>query len=187
MGHLHPAVEHRPTTTEALIESAPKPEAGALTNETDQQLDIIPQGLTSDEANFVYNTEVLNLPARTAARMAGMSIAKIAAPHIIQAREVAKKALQGHMAITKEDIVHGYKEAIDMAKILAEPMTMLVGWEKVAKILGHDQPQRVDINIHASVEVQKNVIRALSDDELVRQLGADNVIDAEFYVNGEKA
>lgn len=175
------------TTTEALIELAPKPEAGALTNETDQQLDIIPQGLTSDEANFVYNTEVLNLPARTAARMAGMPISKIAAPHIIQAREVAKKALQGHMAITKEDIVHGYKEAIDMAKILAEPMTMIVGWEKVAKILGYDQPQRVDINIHASVEVQKNVIRALSDDELVRQLGADNVIDAEFYVNGEKA
>ena len=176
------------TTTEALIESAPaNNEAGALTTDTDQQLDIIPAGLTSEEANFVYNTEVLNLPARTAARMAGMPVSKIAAPHIIQAREVAKKALQGHLAITKEDIVHGYKEAIDMAKILAEPMTMIVGWEKVAKILGHDQPQRVDINIHASVEVQKNVIRALSDDELVRQLGADNVIDAEFYVNGEKA
>lgn len=155
--------------------------------ESDTQLDIIPQGLASDEANFVYNTEVLNLPARTAARMAGMPVSKIAAPHIIQAREVAKKALQGHLAITKEDIVHGYKEAIDMAKILAEPMTMIVGWEKVAKILGHDQPQRVDINIHASVEVQKNVIRALSDDELVKQLGADNVVDAEFYVNGEKA
>ena len=93
-------------------------------------------GRTALTPTGFHNTEVLNLPVRTAARMAGMSIAKIAAPHIIQAREVAKKALQGHMAITKEDIVHGYKEAIDMAKILAEPMTMIVGWEKVAKILG---------------------------------------------------
>ncbi len=152
-----------------------------------RDLDIIPQGLTAEEANFVYNTEVLNLPARTAARMAGMAPSKIVAPHLIQAREQAKKALQGHLAITKEDIVHGYKEAVDMARILAEPLTMITGWEKIAKILGHDQPQRVDININASIEVQKNVIKALSDEELVRQLGADSVIDAEFYVHGEKA
>ncbi len=158
-----------------------------LQPEERRDLDIIPQGLTADEANFVYNTEVLNLPARTAARMAGMAPSKIVAPHLIQAREQAKKALQGHLAITKEDIVHGYKDAIDMARILAEPLTMITGWEKIAKILGHDQPQRVDININASIEVQKNVIKALSDEELVRQLGADNVIDAEFYVHGEEA
>lgn len=158
-----------------------------LQTEDRRDLDIIPQGLTAEEANFIYNTEVLNLPARTAARMAGMAPSKIVAPHIIQAREQAKKALQGHLAITKEDIVHGYKEAVDMARILAEPLTMITGWEKIAKILGHDQPQRVDININASIEVQKNVIKALSDEELVRQLGADHVIDAEFYVHGQEA
>jgi len=149
--------------------------------------DIVPIGLTSEEANFVYNVEVLNLPARTAAKMAGMPPTKVVAPHIVQARELARRALQGHLAITKEDVVHGYKDAVDMARVLAEPLTMLVGWEKIAKILGYDQPQRVDININASVEVQKNVVKSMSDEELVRQLGAGNVIDAEFYEYGKEA
>lgn len=149
--------------------------------------DIIPAGLTSEEANFIYNVEVLTLPPRTAAKMAGMSPAKIVAPHVIQARELARKALQGQLAITKEDVVYGYKDAIDMARVLAEPLTMLVGWEKIAKILGYDQPQRVDININASVEVQQNIIRGMSDDDLIRQLGAGSVIDAEFYEHGKEA
>jgi len=149
--------------------------------------DIVPIGLTSEEANFVYNVEVLNLPARTAAKMAGMPPTKVVARHIVQARELARRAMQGHLAITKEDVVHGYKDAVDMARVLAEPLTMLVGWEKIAKILGYDQPQRVDININASVEVQKNVVKSMSDEELVRQLGAGNVIDAEFYEYGKEA
>ena len=37
---------------------------------------VLPTGLTSEEVNFVYNVEVLGLPARKAATMAGMPISR---------------------------------------------------------------------------------------------------------------
>ena len=36
--------------------------------------------LTPDEAEFVYNVEILGLPVRKAANLAGMSATKISAP-----------------------------------------------------------------------------------------------------------
>lgn len=142
---------------------------------------LMPVGLTEDEVNFVYNVEILGLPARKAASMAGMPPGKIAAPHIIQSRELAKRALRGVLQITREDVVHGYMEAVGMAKQLADPLTMIVGWEKTAKLLGLEAPQRVDINVTASVEVAQTRVKTMSDAELAQALGADRVIDAEFY------
>jgi hypothetical protein len=137
--------------------------------------------LTDDEANFVYNVEALGLPAKKAAELAGMSLKKLNAPHIIQAREQTKRELRGATQITKEDVIWGMREAIDRARLLGEPMTEIIGWEKTAKLLGYDQPQRIDINITASVDALKSQVRRLSDAELVKLVGANGVIDADFY------
>jgi hypothetical protein len=144
-----------------------------------QQLTIA--GLTDDEANFVYNVEVLGLPARKAADLAGMPVGKITAAHIIQAREHTKRELRGALQITKEDISHGMRDAIDRARIYGEPMVEIVGWEKLAKLHGFDAPQRVDININASIEVLQQQIKSLPDAELVKRLGAGGIIDGDFY------
>lgn len=143
--------------------------------------------LDESEANFVYNVEVLGLPVRKAANLAGMNPTKVSAPHIAQARELLKREMRGAMAITKEDVVHGYQEAIHMAKCLADPLTMIVGWEKTAKILGYDQPQKIDVNITASVEVQQKLVKSMSDAELIKSLGAGAIIDAEFVEIGSQA
>lgn len=142
--------------------------------------------LEPDEAEFVYNVEVLGLPVRKAASLAGMKATKVSAPHLVQAREALKRELRDSMAITKEDVVNGYQEAIHMAKTLADPLTMIVGWEKTAKILGYDQPQKIDININASVEVQQKLIKSMPDSELVKLLGAGAIVDVEFYEIGQE-
>ena len=144
----------------------------------------LPGHLAQDEVEFLYNVEVLGLPARKAAKMSGMSVAKIVAPHIIQAREELKRELRGRMAITKEDIVNGYQEAVEMAKIVSDPMAMIAGWKETSRILGYDAPQKVDINIHASVDAMASQVKAMDDASLARLLGADQIIDAEFYELG---
>lgn len=138
-------------------------------------------GLTAEEVNFVFNAEVLGLPSKKAAELAGMPYSRMSAQHIVQARELAKRELRGATQITKEDVVYGMHDAIGRAKILAEPMTEIIGWEKIAKLLGYDQPQKIDINIRASVEAAQQHVRALSDPELIALLGANDVIDADFY------
>jgi hypothetical protein len=138
-------------------------------------------GLTEDEALYVYNVEVLQLPVKKAAQLAGMSLVKINKPHIMQARDLAKRELRGNLQITKEDVVNGMHDAIGRARILAEPMTEIIGWEKIAKLLGFDQPVKIDINISQTVEALQKNVRNLDDAALVKALGADNIIDAEFY------
>lgn len=141
----------------------------------------LPPGLTQGEMEFVYNIEVLGLPPKKAASLAGVPYGLVCKPHIVQARELVKRELRGAMAITKEDVVFGMRDAIDRARILAEPMTEIVGWEKIAKLLGYDTPQKVDINITASLDVLKNQVKSLPDAELAKLVGAGGIIDAEFY------
>lgn len=141
----------------------------------------LPSNLTQDEVEFIYNVEVLGLPARKAATMAGMSVGKIIAPHIQQARETVKRELRGVLAITKEDVVHGIREAVDRAKVLNEPGTEIMGWQAIAKLLGYDAPTKVDVNITASIDVMQTQVRSMDDAALAKLVGAQNIIDADFY------
>lgn len=138
-------------------------------------------GLSEPEASYVYNCEVLGLPARKAAQLAGLPVGQILAPHLVQAREIVKQQVRGATTITKEDVVHGMRDAIHRAQILAEPMTEIVGWKEIARLLGYDAPQKIDINIQTSVDVIKARARTLTDAELVKLVGAGAVIDADFY------
>lgn len=142
---------------------------------------LVPSHLTQDEAQFVYGVEVLGLPVRKAAELAGMSLTKINDGHIMQAREAAKRELRGVTHITKDDVVFGVRDAIDRARLLAEPATEIKGWETISKLLGYDAPSKIDVNVRETVEVIQKQVRALPDAELVRMLGAGNVIDGQFY------
>lgn len=138
-------------------------------------------GLTAEEAQFVFNCEVLGLPVRKAASMAGLPATMVSKPHLQQARELLKREVRGAVNITKEDVVHGMREAIDRARILAEPATEIIGWKEIAKLLGYDSPQKIDVNITATIDVLKAHVRTMDDTALAELLGARGVIDVDFY------
>lgn len=147
---------------------------------------LLPTGLTQPEAEFVWNVEVLGLPVRKAASLAGLPPGSMAAPHLQQARELLKREVRGSMAITKEDVLFGIREAIDRARILADPETEIKGWTQVSKMMGFDAPAKVDVNITSSIEVLKGHVRGMSDADLAKALGADHIIDADFYEVGSE-
>ena len=136
--------------------------------------------LTAEEAQFVYLSTVLQLPLRTAANMAGLPLSMISRPHLIQAREVLRREMRGGLP-TKDDIVFGMLDAVDRARIIAEPMTEIVGLEKVAKLLGFDAPQKIDVNIPASIDALKTHIVQFDDAQLAQLVGAKDIIDGDFY------
>ena len=153
-----------------------------MTEAAASALSCLPPGLTQEEAEFVYNTEVLGMPVRAAARAAGTTMGVAVKPHIQQARELVKREVRGNLNVTKEDATFGLKEAIYRAQLIGEPMTEIAGWDRLIKLHGLDAPQQVDINVKASIEVVKQQVRGLSDEELVARLGAGDIIDGEFYV-----
>lgn len=141
----------------------------------------LPPGLTQAEMEFVWNLEGLGLPPRKAASLAGVPYGALAYPHIVQARETLKRALRASMGITKDDVVFGIRDAIGRAQLLGEPGTEILGWEKIAKLLGYESPKQIDVNITASVEVLKTHVRRMDDNELARLVGSHDIIDADFY------
>lgn len=147
---------------------------------TQNEVPAPPSLLTAEEANFVYNLEVLGLPVRKAADLAGVRADIANRGHIVEAREALKRELRGSMAITKEDVIAGFKEGVDMARMLADPKTMVAGWKEIGEMLGYYAPQKVDVNLNTSIEVLQKTIRSIPTEELVKRLGAEDVIDADF-------
>lgn len=139
--------------------------------------------LTNEEAQFIYNAEVIGLPTKKAADLAGLAYKVALMPHIVQAREATKREIRGNMQITREDVLFGVQEAIGRAKIISEPATELRGWEIINKMQGYDAPTRVNVNLQESVTVVQQQMRSTPTSELVDLLGAGNVIDADFYVD----
>ena len=62
-----------------------------------------------------------------------------------------------------------------------KPATEIIGLKEVAKLLGYDSPQKIDINITASLQSLKEHIGSMDDEALAQLAGADRVLDADFY------
>jgi hypothetical protein len=144
-------------------------------------LAVIPPGLTNEEAEFVYNVEVLDLPTKKAAQLAGLPYSATQGAHIKQAREMVRADMRGNLQVTREDVTFGLKEAINRARLLSEPMTEIAGWDRLMKLHGLDAPQKIDVNLTASVAALKGVARNMSDAELARLVNANDIVDAVFY------
>jgi hypothetical protein len=84
--------------------------------------------------------------------------------------------------ITKDDVVLGYRSAIEDAKLLSDPMAQIAGWREISKMLGYDAPREIKITLSGDVRATRKQIAQLDDASLIELLGAGNVIDADFYV-----
>lgn len=79
--------------------------------------------------------------------------------------------------ITREEVLAGFKEAIDDAKMLSEPATQIRGWEQIAKMEGFYAAEKREFDLP---EDTKEMIRSLQDldtDALARLAGQDNLIE----------
>ena len=146
--------------------------------------ELLKVGLTEAEQQFVYNLEVLGMTQQRAAELAG-----VASPHavlkrtdVVDARERLRAAVRQRSEITKEDVIAGYKKAIEQADLLADPMAQIAGWREIAKALGYDAPREVRVTISSDLNTRKRLITQLDDADLVEMLGAEDVIDADFQV-----
>ena len=97
----------------------------------------------------------------------------------------AREKLRGHVRektqITREDVVAGLQEAVEMSRIIADPMAMIAAWRETAKILGYDKPAEINVIISGDVKEIRRLIKALPEQELLRLADESNIIDADFY------
>jgi len=79
--------------------------------------------------------------------------------------------------ITREQVLEGFMEAINDAKLLSEPATQIRGWEQIAKMEGFYAAEKREFDLP---EDTKEMIRSLQDldtDTLAKIAGQDNMIE----------
>lgn len=88
-----------------------------------------------------------------------------------QAREELSSAAQ----ITRADVIDGIMEGINLARLGAEPATMIKGWSEIAKMLGLYAPEVKEIKLSDSQARIQDKFRYMTDAELL------SVIDGESH------
>lgn len=151
-------------------------------------LDIAPvENLASDlsegEQLFLYNLEVLGMPVVRAAEVAGVNSPYylLKKPSVAAARERYREALRNRSDFTREDVVAGLKDAIDQAKVLADPMAQIAGWREIAKLKGYDKQTQVTVHIAGTAEQMTKQLQAMTTAQLLELAGGQNVLDGDFY------
>lgn len=148
--------------------------------------------LSEQEQQFLYNLDVLGMTQQRAAEIAGIGTAAyvLKKPEVAAARETIRASLRARVDITKDDVLRGIQKAINQADLLADPMAQIAGWREISKMLGYDAPREIKITVSGDVKAVRKQIAQLDDTDLIQLLGADSVIDADFYPvekDGERA
>ena len=94
-------------------------------------------------------------------------------PNVLRVYEREKALYEAASQMTRQRVMDGILEGIEMAKLMAEPATMITGWRDIGKMCGYFEPVKhtLDINIKGDVTVRQ--LNGMSDAELLKLLSAD--------------
>jgi len=83
--------------------------------------------------------------------------------------------------MSRKKVLDGFLEAIEQAKMMAEPMTQIAGWREIGKLCGYYAPETKNINVNVSAQRVLGQFESLSDAELLQ------VIDSSAELLVEEA
>lgn len=145
--------------------------------------------LTEMQRQFVTYFVDHQMTQTAAARAAGFSNPGTAANQMMQhpkiERAIAERRAEYAAAsqVTKKKVIDGFLESIEMAKIKADPLTMIAGWREVGKMCGFYEPSKAKIEVSVNGQVLIQRLNTLSDEELLKIAEGDpDVFDAEVKV-----
>lgn len=85
-----------------------------------------------------------------------------------QALKEARDELSSAAQISRADVLDGFMEAINLARLAADPQAMIKGWTEVGKMLGYYAPEVKKVEITDNQKRLQSKFEAMSDEELLR-------------------
>jgi len=148
-----------------------------------------PDGLLTDmQLMFVKLLVHDNLPKGAAGRMAGYTSktsvsALMLNPKVQKAIAEARAEYASTTGMTRQKVIDGFVEAIDLGRIKGDPLAMVSGWREIGKMCGFYEPTKTKVEVSVNGRVMVERINSMSDEELLRLAEGDgNVFDGEFSV-----
>lgn len=139
------------------------------------------------EQQQIFCREILKGKSpQVAARIAGYSQPRaqgnaiLNSPKVQEAIRYLHKKHEKVADMNRKKVMDGMLEAIEMAKLQADPAVMINGWREIGRMCGYYAPEvkKIDINISAKRVIDK--LETLSDEELLRMVDeSQRVIEVE--------
>ena len=80
----------------------------------------------------------------------------------------ARDELSSAAQIGRADVLDGFMEAINMARLAADPQAMIKGWTEVGKMLGYYAPEVKKLEITGNQKRLQSKFEAMSDEDLLK-------------------
>ena len=77
-------------------------------------------------------------------------------------------AIARDLELDRQKVVAQLMEAIEVARLQADPQAMIAGWREIAKMLGYYEPERRRVEVSVSSKRAVQHLETLSDAELLR-------------------
>jgi hypothetical protein len=145
--------------------------------------------LTEQQRRFVTHLVHDKLPQTAAARMAGYGDAASIASALMKnpkiQRAIAEERREYAIAsgMTKQKVIDGFAEAIDLGRIKGDPVAMIAGWREIGKMCGFYEPTKTKVEVSVQGQVLIQRLNSMTDEQLLQLAEGDpTVLDGEFSV-----
>lgn len=144
------------------------------------------QALSETQTKFIYYLDVVGVSVSRACELSGVNqyeaTKMLEDPEIAHVRRVQKDQARAKTGFTREDVTFGIHDAIEQARLLADPMAQIRGWTEIARINGLDAAKKVEVEITVnSPNAPAEQLKQLTTAQLAALVDQGDVIDGDFY------
>lgn len=91
-------------------------------------------------------------------------------PNVLKLKAEYEAKYEAEAQMSRKKVMDGFLEAIEMAKLMAEPASMISGWREIAKMCGYMAPIEHKVKMDVSGNVTMQTLTAMSDAELLEMI-----------------
>ena len=118
--------------------------------------------------------------AETAARLAGFpqngngyEKKLLKNPKVQVAIRHMQKQYERSIVASRTQVLEGFLEAIEQAKVMSDPAVQIAGWREIGKMCGYYAPEVKEINVNIGAKRVISQLEVMSDDELLGLIEKD--------------
>lgn len=134
--------------------------------------DSVLMNLTDRQRNAVLNVVEKGMPQRQALVAAGYASENhkyvFQVPKVKEAMKECFKYAEERMKMDRDKVLDGFMEAVEMAKIQADPEVMIQGWREIGRLCGYYAPEVKKIQMDVNHKRLMNQFETLTDEELMK-------------------
>ena len=94
-------------------------------------------------------------------------------PNVLRVYQAEKAAYESASQMTRKKVMDGLLEAVEMAKLMAEPATMVSGWREIGRMCGYYEPVKHTLDINIKGDVTLRQLNSMSDADLLKALHSE--------------